>query len=186
MIRRALKEITELKYIIMLGIIVSAIAIAKFMVISVFVGMDVLTLSNSALYLTSFSQVSGIMARLSIYLRILIVGLIFAWMISLTVLFMAKENSIILFDYALTRRQLAVLLIIFSTLNMILGWPAFFGGDIVGIITGILYIFRSLVSDDFWIEEEKPPALDYEKPQKAKEKPRSTQESKTTTSKNEI
>ena len=142
-------EIFSLKYIVIMGLIASILALASWIVIAIDMNLSLLQLENAGTYFSNFNQVSAAAGLLSNQFTRFIFGMIFSGLMFLVTIFLFKENSIVIFDYVFSRMQLGIFLILFSLFNLIFGATGFWVGDILGMIAGSFAIINDMYMEDW-------------------------------------
>lgn len=134
------KEIFELKYALLMGFLASGLVLCYLVVIVAYMTFGIFSLINAPLYFANLAQAGTNMYVTSIYIANFVFGLIFSGLMLLTTIFLLQDDSVILFKHTLEYSEMGVMLIIFSTLNLIFGSHGFFIGGILGILSGSFVI----------------------------------------------
>ena len=134
------KKVFALKWVIIMGFIASGLAFGTWIIIAVFMGIDIIMLVNAATFFVNMTQVSITIIDAAGWMMAFVGGLIFSGLMLLITIFLMQDDSVILFKHAFSYTELGVLMITFSTLNIFLGSTGFYVGDILGIVSGAFAI----------------------------------------------
>ncbi len=138
-------EIFSIKYIIIMGLVASILTFASWIQTAVNLNLNLYMLLNAGdlnTALTAGALVSALMSKF-------IVGMILSGIMLLITIFLFRENSVILFDYKISKTQMGILLIILSLFNMIFGAHGWYIGGILGMVAGVFLIINDIYIEDW-------------------------------------